>query len=144
MYEMKFILQPEPCKARANCIKAIQEAPDRYEVEIYRPRKEKTPSQNATLFGVAYPVIMDALGYSGNAEKEFLHEAFCGDFFGWKLTEIMGKTKRRPVRTTTTNEFGKRDLISTIEMARFYEFVQRQAAEYGVIVPDPAPNDMPK
>jgi hypothetical protein len=141
---MKFILQPAPHQARDNCIKAIREAPDGYVVEIRKPVKEKTNLQNAALFAVAYPVIMDTLGYSGAEEKGFLHESFCGDFWGWRNVEIMGKIKRRPIRTTTTNEAGKRELISTVEMARFYEFVQRQAAEYGVIVPDPVPNDMPK
>ena len=136
---MKFILQPAPHQARANCIKAVSEAPDGYVVEIHKPKKDKTNLQNAALFAVAYPAIMDALGYSGAEEKEYLHEMFCGDYFGWKTISIMGKIKKRPIRTTTTNEAGKRELISTVEMAAFYEFVQRKAAEFGVFVPDPDP-----
>ena len=134
---MRFILQPLPHQARANCIKAITEAPDFYVVEIHKPKKDKTNLQNAALFAVAYPAIMDALGYSGADEKEYLHEIFCGEFFGTKTISIMGKLKKRPIRTTTTNEAGKRDLISTVEMAEFYAYVQRKAAEFGIIVPDP-------
>jgi hypothetical protein len=46
---------------------------------------------------------------------------------------------RRPVRTTTTNEAGERDVVDTVTMARMYDFIQRTAAGYGIDVPAPDP-----
>jgi hypothetical protein len=46
---------------------------------------------------------------------------------------------RRPVRTTTTNEAGERDVVDTVTMARMYDFIQRTAAGYGIDVPSPDP-----
>jgi hypothetical protein len=51
----------------------------------------------------------------------------------------MGAWSKRPVRTTTTNEQGERDVIGKLLMAEFYEFIQRRSAEVGFDVPDPDP-----
>lgn len=107
-----------------------------WRIEIREARKERSGDQNAALWGVAYPPIMDAVGLEGEAEKLQLHATFCGDFFGWIEKAMVGRVPRR---TTTTNEAGERDPIDTATMARFYDFVQRTAAEYGVDVPSPDP-----
>lgn len=136
---MKFVLQPLPHQSRANCIKAIQDAPDGYVVEIMEPVKEKTDLQTRALFGVAYPPIMAAMGLQGAKEKDEIHEYFCGEFFGWQEYQILNKRKVKPVRTTTTDEHGKRKKINTIQMAELYDFIQRRCAEFGIVVPDPDP-----
>lgn len=107
-----------------------------WRIEIKELRKERSLDQNAAVFGVAYAAIMAASGLEGDKEREQLHRDFCGDFWGW-TTGPMGH--RRPVRTTTRNERGERDVIDTETMARFYDFIQRTAAEYGIDVPDPDP-----
>lgn len=107
------------------------------EIEI-RPRKrERSDPQNRALFGVAYPPLMDFIGLAGAAEKEELHATFCGDYFGWKEYEIRGHRKRKPRRTTTRNEDGKHEVLSTVDFMAFYAFVQREAANIGCFVPDP-------
>jgi hypothetical protein len=68
-----------------------------------------------------------------------LHQAFCGKKFGWVDVEVMGEIRRRPRRTTTTNDQGERDVLSTTEFADFWFMVQRIAAECGIDVPDPDP-----
>ena len=107
-----------------------------WRIEIKELRKERTLDQNAALFGVAYAAIMAATGLEGEREREELHRNFCGDYFGWAPGPL---GHRRPVRTTTTNERGERDVLDTQGMAEFYDFIQRQAAEYGIDVPSPDP-----
>jgi hypothetical protein len=107
-----------------------------WRVEVKESHKERTLDQNAAVFGVAYKVIMDAVGLRGDAERKELHRDYCGDFFGWVDA---GLGRRKPRRTTTTNERGERDVIDTVTMAAMYAFIQQQAAEYGIDVPDPDP-----
>jgi hypothetical protein len=98
--------------------------------------KKRSLDQNAATFGLAYKIIMEATGLEGDAERKQLHRDFCGDFFGW-TDGAMGH--RRPVRTTTTNEAGERDVVDTVTMARMYDFIQRTAAGYGIDIPSPDP-----
>src|SRR5690348_12242144 len=84
-----------------------------FRIEIREQRKERTLDQNAATFGVAYAAIMEATGLEGDADRKQLHRDFCGDFFGW-IDGPLGH--RKPVRTTTTNEHGERDVIDTATM----------------------------
>jgi hypothetical protein len=102
-------------------------------------KRKRSVSQNNALFGVAYPPIMEHCGLRGERDREDLHSYFCGEFWGWVEYDLLGKRKHRPKRTTTTNEDGKRDVISTTEFMDFYAFVQQRAAEQGILVPDPDP-----
>ena len=108
-----------------------------WKIEARPYRKDRSAEQNAALWGVAYPPIMEATGLRGEKDKEELHEYMCGEYFGWVEYSILGKRKVRPRRTTTTNEDGNRDLLDTVVMADFYGFVQQRAAENGIYVPDP-------
>lgn len=108
-------------------------------VSFRRLAKERSLDQNAALWGVAYPPLMEAMGLEGDREKNELHEFWCGEYFGWGERNYFGRRKLYPIRTTTRNEHGERDLISTLDMMAFYNFIQRRAAENGVEVPDPDP-----
>ena len=105
-------------------------------IEVKPFRKSRSLDQNAATFGLAYKVIMEATGLEGEEERKQLHRDFCGDFFGWTDGPLGG---RKPIRTTTKNERGERDVIDTATMARMYEFIQRTAAGYGIDVPSPDP-----
>jgi len=110
-----------------------------YEVE-FRPRKNaRKLSQNAALWGVAYPPIMEFMGLQGEKDREELHEYFCGEYWGWKAYTFLGQAKQRPIRTTTKNELGEKDTIDKSVMYAFYQFIQTRGAEHGVFVPDPDP-----
>lgn len=104
-------------------------------VEIKAYRKTRTDAQNHALFGVAYPALEEATGYT----KDELHEAFCRRFFGTVSLEVIGQAIIRPRRTTTTNENGERDVIPRGEFSDFYAMVQMVGAEIGVSVPSPDP-----
>lgn len=100
---------------------------------------ERSARQRASLFGVAYKALMAQMGLSGEREKAELHAFLCGEFFGWRQKQVLGETRKLPVRTTTTNENGQRDVISVRQQMEFYEWIQRKAAEFGFDVPDPDP-----
>ena len=107
---------------------------------IFQPKKEtRKLNQNAALWAVAYPPVMEEMGLRGEKEREEIHEYFCGEYWGWKTYSILGKKKSKPVRTTTRNDQGKKDIISKSEMYDFYNFIQQRAAENGIFVPDPDP-----
>lgn len=111
-------------------------------VTIAVRKRSRSNEANAYLFGVCYPVIAEAKGYS----VDEIHEFMCGTHFGW-VDVVCPKTPRnpeglasRPFRTTTRDENGKRDVLSKMEFARFVdETVFRIAAQAGVYIP--APNE---
>lgn len=104
-------------------------------IEEYVP--ERTVKQRKSLFGVAYKSLMEQMGLHGEREKDQLHEMMCGEYWGWRDSVMLGSAKRVPVRTTTTNERGERDVISTREQLDFYAWIQQRAAEHGYDIPDP-------
>jgi len=105
------------------------------EVEV----KERSDRQNKALFGHAYKVIAANVGLSGRKELEKLHTDFCCRFYGERIVEALGAKYRLPVRTTTTDEAGKRDVINVGEFSAFYGDVERIAAECGIFIPAPDP-----
>lgn len=106
----------------------------------HKPWKaRRSDKQNRALFGHAYKVIAAETGLSGRRELEDLHDDFCCRFFGERIVKVMGRPRRYPVRTTTTNEQGKRDVIKGDEFSRFYNDVERIAGECGIFIPTPDP-----
>ncbi len=106
-------------------------------VIVQMDRADRSEEQNNALFGVAYPPIMEHTGY----RKEELHEVFCRAYFGEVERDIAGRNVIRPKRTTTTDERGHRDVISKLDFANFYSFIQQVAGEHwGIDVPDPDKN----
>lgn len=108
-------------------------------VKVEPFRKPRTDPQNAALWGVAYPPLMDHIGLRGEREREELHELLCGEFFGWVRYQILGKVKQRPRRTTTRDEHGRREVVPWDVFCEFYAFIQQRGAEVGVFIPDPDP-----
>jgi hypothetical protein len=106
-------------------------------VEEFVP--ERSAKQRASLFGVAYRALMEQMGLSGAREKDQLHADMCGEYFGWREKPGLGSTLRSPLRTTTTDENGRRDVLSVRQQMAFYAWIQRRAAEFGYDVPDPDP-----
>ena len=124
-------------RVRANVHAFIDRLPvsKSWRIEVKELRKDRSTAQNNALWGVAYPVLSEATGYT----PEELHEVFCRRFFGIVEREVMGELITRPRRTTTTNENGARDLIDTATFTLFYERIQQVGAEFCIDVPDPDP-----
>lgn len=106
----------------------------RVKVEVKEFRKDRSSPQCRYLNGVAYKLLSDATGY----ERDDISEYLCIQYFGGKEKAVPGKrTVTVPLRTTTTNEDGKRAVLSTQEFADYVAFVQRFGAKHGVFIPDP-------
>lgn len=114
-----------------------------WRVTVEELKSERSLKQNAYLFGVAYALISEATGY----EKDDLHSSLLGKHFGTKLKRVP-KSKYNevglievPVRTTTTDENGRRSVLGKMQFAEYVAFVQRFAADkLGVFIPDPDPD----
>lgn len=122
---------------RANVITHVLSIDDGpHVVQVTKFRKPRTDPQNNALF-LAYGILMADVGLAGEREKNELHRNFCGDFFGWV---DLACGARRPLRTTTTDENGKRDVLPWDRFCEFYEHVRRTAAEAcSCVIPDPDP-----
>jgi len=143
---MKFTIPPESSglhgRIKGNCLAYIGNlgGDHGHVVSIGPEKNSRSLKQNATLYGVIYPPLMEFMGLSGERDREDLHTFMLGEYFGWNTIEIMGRKKQRPRRTTTTDENGKRDVLSKSDFIDFCEFIKRIAAEQGCFIPDPDPH----
>lgn len=102
----------------------------------------RSANQNAYLWAVPNKMISDLTGF----EKLEVHEHLCGLYWGFR-DKKRPKTPRNPdgiesvpVRTTTTDENGKRSILTTMQFSDYVDFVQRfGATKLGIIIPDPDP-----
>lgn len=111
-----------------------------WKVVIEPVSHERSSAQNAYLWGVANKMISDATGY----ESEEVHEYLLGRYFGWREKHVPKKPSNAkglesiPRRTTTTDENGRRNVLTTTQFSEYVAFVQRFAAQkVGIIIPDP-------
>lgn len=134
------ILKPVPPGAKQRCIDIervvhmLEELPDgkAWKVAAEEIKSERSLAQNAYLW-VAYTAISKETGY----EKLDIHEDICKRHFGTRLKRVPGGVKEVPIRTTTTDERGRRSVLSKSQFMELVEFVKRYAAEAGVYVADP-------
>lgn len=98
-------------------------------------RPERTLPQVAYLHSVCYTMLSEHTGY----EKDEIEEYLLGAYFGWKEKKLPGgRVSSVPIRRTTTDEEGNRDVISGENFFKFVEWIQRVAARQGCIIPDPS------
>jgi hypothetical protein len=114
-----------------------------WKVTVEPVQIDRTIQQNRYLNGVAYKMIGEVTGY----ERTEIHEYFLGLYFGWRQKKVPRKPSNPrglesvPVRTTTTDETGKRRLLSTEDFWKYVEFLQRFAASrLQLVIPDPDPS----
>jgi hypothetical protein len=103
----------------------------RVEIVIREPRKQRSLDQNAWVWGVALPVLADALGYDAH-EHEILHYALLCECYGTVYDARSGR--ECPARTSSQ--------LSTREFSDYMEWLVRWAAtEHGVRVPLPGESE---
>lgn len=115
------------------------DAGKKWRVSVEEEKRKRSDAQNRTLWGVIYPPIMEHCGLRGERDRQDLHSYWCGEFFGWSEYELLGRKKVRPRRTTTTDEDGRRSVLSKSEFMAFCDFIKERMAEQGVVIPDPDP-----
>lgn len=96
-----------------------------WDVSVQRHVKRRSYPQLKALYGIAYRILSEETGH----EPDDLHDYFLGEFTGWKEAEVFGRKEILPMRRTSD--------MDVHEMADFYAFVQRRAAEKGYYIPDP-------
>lgn len=146
-YERAILLPKEAAERRKARVVRIStflcglDAEKPWELVVRPFKRSRSTQQNRYLRGVAAQMLADAIGY----ENDEVHEYLCGTYFGWKEARCP-KTpnnpkgvKDVPIRTTTTNDQGDRDVLNKRDFWDFVEFVQRFGAKHGVLIPDPDP-----
>lgn len=137
--------EPEKRSIRAQKIATFLTAlnPKRpWKLTIEPFKRERTNQQNRYLRGVCAKLLSEAIGY----EVDEVYEYLLGTYFGWKQ-EACPKTpsnpkgiKDVPVRSTTKNENGDKDVLNKQDFWDFVEWIQRFGAKHNVMIPDPDPN----
>lgn len=137
MKEQTFILKSSTQRDLTRVVAVLSAAPKDKDIKVTigEAKKERSLEQNNALFGVAYEALSEYTGYT----KPELHDMFLRSHFGEVDVEVMGLKFTKPRRTTTTDETGKRKLLSTTEFMAFYRHIQQKGAEAGCWVPDPDP-----
>lgn len=108
-------------------------------VKLTIARPERTPPQLRYLWGV----VMKMLAEHGGYEPEEVHTYLCGSHWGWRDRKLPGgRMDQVPIRTTTVDADGNRDVIDGEEFWKYVEFAQRVGARAGVVIPDPDPSAM--
>jgi hypothetical protein len=73
-----------------------------WSIEVTEWKKPKTNQQSRYLFGVVYPMIMEAAGESLRGfTRDDLHDFFLGEIWGWETIEGFGRKRLRPLKRTS-------------------------------------------
>jgi hypothetical protein len=97
-----------------------------WKLTICEWKRTRSNEQNAYLWGVVYPAILQHLpGW----DADDLHEYFLGEHYGWETLEGLGRKRLKPIRRSSK--------LSTTEFGDHVAFIQRAMAEKGIYVPDP-------
>lgn len=106
-------------------------------VRISIARPERTVPQLRYLWGVPYKLLGERFGF----DPEEISEYLCGTYWGWKPKKLPGgRTQEVPIRTTTEDEDGNRNVIDGDVFWKYVEWIQRVGARQGIVIPDPDPN----
>jgi hypothetical protein len=99
-------------------------------IEVSQKRSKRSTQQNAYLWGVVYPTVLQAGGeLLAGWVADDLHDYFLGEHFGWETLAGFGKKRLRPLRRSSK--------LTTMEFIAYLEFIQRRMAEQGIYIPDP-------
>lgn len=103
-------------------------------IEEFRPRR--SDAQNAFLWGVVYPSILEGGGEAlAGWQKDDLHEYMLGEHFGWETLSLGGRTVHKPLRRSSR--------LNKQDFSDYLEFLSRRAAELGIVIPEPNYGDAP-
>ncbi len=131
------------CNVVNNKLHVEENLPDEYNnqevvIEISKPKKKRSLSQNNWYYGVALPIIMsNILEYTGEEyNKEDLHE-----FHLEKVVKANKVIKETLGETIITYTHKRTSDMTTTEFMDFKNQIQTYWAERGINIPDPNQND---
>lgn len=105
---------------------------ERVEVIVRKRQSQRSLDQNAYIWGVAYPIIADALGYDLH-EHDDLHYALVAKCFGEHFDKRVG--------AMVPNKRSSK--LTTVEFSHYMEWLVRFAATElgGIVVPLPGESE---
>jgi hypothetical protein len=102
-----------------------------WQVTVEEFKKPRTNQQNAYLWGVVYPAILEAGGEMLRGWlADDLHEYFLGEIYGWETLEGMGRKRLRPMKRTSR--------MTRSEFMEYLEQVSQRCANLGIVIPEPS------
>jgi hypothetical protein len=112
-------------------------APDRvWSVEVAEWKKPRTNQQNAYLWGVVYPMVLEAGGEAlAGWTRDDLHEYFLGEVWGWETLEGFGKKRLRPLKRTSR--------MTAAEFTEYLHGIENRLMDLGIgPLPEPIYNEV--
>ena len=101
-----------------------------YAVTVEEWRKPRSNQQNAYLWGVVYPAVLEGGGEPLRGwTRDDLHEYFLGECFGWETLEGFGRKRLRPLRRSST--LNKQDFTD------YLMFIESRCMDMGIDIPAP-------
>ena len=105
-----------------------------WEITVKEVRPRRSDSQNAFLWGVVYPSLLEG---AGEALRGFtasdLHEFMLGEMWGWETIEGFGRKRMRPVRRSHN--------MTKQEFSDFIGYIEQRALDMGIVIPEPSYGD---
>lgn len=127
--EIKIVLE-DPGAFREHLVRLVDR---RVEVVVRRERSKRSLAQNAWVWGCAYPLLAETLGYDRD-EHEMLHYALVAKWGGKHFDERL--------RVDVPNKRSSK--LSTTEFSDYMEWLVRFAAkEFGCVIPLPDEAEVP-
>ena len=101
-----------------------------FAVTVEEWKKPRTNQQNAYLWGVVYPAIMEGGGEAlGGFTRDDVHEWLLGECFGWQALEGFGRKRMRPLKRSST--------LNKQEFTDYLMFIEAKCAEINIVIPQP-------
>lgn len=100
-------------------------------IEVTEWKKPRTNQQNAFLWGVCYPCVLEGGGEAlAGWTRDDLHEYFLGECFGWETLEGFGRTRVRPIKRSSK--------LTKQEFSDYLLFLETRCADMGIVIPEPS------
>jgi hypothetical protein len=97
-------------------------------VEVWK--KPRTNQQNAYLWGVAYPAILEGGGEALKGwSRDDIHEYMTGEFGGWEVLEGFGRKRMRPVMRSSQ--------MTKQQFSDYLDWLGAKCADMGIVIPEP-------
>ena len=101
-----------------------------WQVTVEPFKKPRTNQQNAYLWGVVYPTILEAGGETLRGwQADDLHEYFLGEIYGWETLDGMGRKRMKPVKRSSR--------MSRSDFMNFLEEISQRCANLCILIPEP-------
>ena len=97
-------------------------------VEVWK--KPRTNQQNAYLWGVVYPAVIEGGGEAlAGWTRDDLHEYFLGECFGWETLHGFGRKRLRPLKRSSS--------LTKQEFTDYLMHIEAKCADMGILIPHP-------